>query len=199
MDEDGTDLVDELLADKGYSLLMISYDLKKANEQALQDVRGWSQLDILADDFSFYGVTATTSAEAEAITESLNLGYDFYAGDEIMLKTIVRSNPGFMLLRNGIIIAKWAYRDFPSIEKLDPEWSELIGNASVPMDEEAELLMEAGVYDEFSFDVVDFDRFLPELLYKKTVQKKEKGVLIAFILGVLFLLYISSYVSPIRI
>jgi uncharacterized membrane protein YphA (DoxX/SURF4 family) len=199
MDEDGTDLVDELLADKGYSLLMISYDLKKANEQALQDVRGWSQLEILAEDFSFYGVTATTSAEAEAISESLNLGYDFFAGDEIMLKTIVRSNPGFMLLRNGIIIAKWAYRDFPSIEKLDPEWSELIGNASVPMDEEAELLMEAGVYDEFSFDVVDFDRFLPELLYKKTVQKKEQGVLIAFILGVLFLLYISSYVSPIRI
>jgi hypothetical protein len=116
-----------------------------------------------------------------------------------MLKTIIRSNPGFMLLKNGIILGKWASRDFPSIEKLDPEWSELIGNASAPMDEEAELLMEAGVYEDFSFEVVDFDRFLPGLVYKKSVQEKERVALIACILGMLFLVYISTFVSPIRI
>jgi len=199
MDESGTDLVDEILADKGYSLLMISYNLGKANTEALQNVRGWSQLEILADDFSFYGVTSTPSAEIESLSESLSLGYEFLAGDEIMLKTIVRSNPGFMLLKNGIILGKWGYRDFPSIEDLDPEWSEEIGNASAPLDEEAQLLMEAGVYEDFSFAVVDFDRFMPELLYKKEVEKEERVVLVAFILGIILLLYITSFVSPIRV
>ena len=113
------------------------------------------------------------------MSENLDLGYEFLAGDEIMLKTIVRSNPGFMLLKSGTIIGKWAYRDFPSIEDLDPEWSEEIGNASAPLDEEAQLLMEAGVYEEFSFDVVDFDRFLPELLYEKEAQEKERGAVLA--------------------
>jgi hypothetical protein len=199
MEKNGTDLVEDILADKGYSLVLISYNLNKANKEALQNVRGWSQLEILAGDFSFYGVSATPSAEAESLSENLNLGYEFLAGDEIMLKTIVRSNPGFMLLKNGIILGKWSHRDFPSIEELDPEWSELIGNASAPLDEEAQLLMEAGVYDEFSFDVVDFDRFLPELLYKKTAKDKERVVLIAFLLGVLFLLYITSFIAPIRV
>lgn len=199
MDESGTDLVNDILADKGYSLVMISYNLAKANKDALQNARGWSQLEILASDFSFYGVSATPSLEIESLSEDLNLGYEFLAGDEIMLKTIVRSNPGFMLLKNGTIIGKWGYRDFPSIENLDPEWSELIGNASVPMDEEAQLLMEAGVYEEFSFDVVDFDRFLPDLLYKNEAQKKEKGVAIAFIMGMIILLFVAPFISPIRV
>ncbi|MEN8201143.1 MAG: BT_3928 family protein [Bacteroidota bacterium] len=199
MDKSGTDLVDEILADKGYSLVLISDKLSKANKEALQNVRGWSQLEILAGDFSFYAVTATPSVETESLSASLNLGYNFLAGDEIMLKTIVRSNPGFMLIKNGTILGKWGYRDFPSIENLDPEWSELIGNASAPLDEEAQLLMEAGVYEEFSFDVVDFDRFLPELLYKKEAQKRERGVLIVFILGMIILLFISPIISPIRV
>jgi len=199
MDENGTDLVDEILADKGYSLIMISYNLSKANKEALQLARGWSQLEILANDFSFYGVTSTPSAEIESLSSNLNLGYGFLAGDEIMLKTIVRSNPGFMLLKNGTILGKWGYRDFPSIENLDPEWSELIGNASVPLDEEAQLLMEAGVYEEFSFDVVDFDRFLPELLYKNETRTKERSSVLALILGIIIILFIAPYITPIRL
>ena len=69
---------------------------------------------------------------------------------------MVRSNPGFLLLKNGAIIGKWGYRDFPSIEELNPEWPELIGNASAPVDEESQLLREAGLYEEFSFNVLDF-------------------------------------------
>jgi len=199
MDESGMDLVDEILADKGYSLIMISYNISKANEEALQNARGWSQLEILANDFSFYGLTASPSAETESLSSGLNLGYEFLAGDEVMLKTIVRSNPGFMLLKNGTILGKWGYRDFPSIEKLDPEWSELIGNASAPLDEEAQLLMEAGVYEEFSFGVVDFDRFMPDLLYKNETRKSDRGTAIAFIMGIIILMLIARYISPIRV
>ncbi len=199
MDPYGSNLVDNILSDGGYSLIMVNYDLAGADQDALSHASEWSQLEIFASDFSFYAVTSATSAEVESISAELDLGYAFLAGDEIMLKTIVRSNPGFMLLKNGMILGKWAYRDFPLLEQLDPHWSELIGNASAPLDEEAQLLMEAGAYEEFSFDVVEFDHFIPELLLKEGARKQEKGVSLAFLLALLTAILLAGYVSPVRV
>ena len=199
MDVYGMDMVDEILNDKGYSLLMFSYDLSKAEESGLLNARDWSQLEILAEDFTFYAVTASPTDELESISSSLGLGYEFKAADEIMLKTVVRSNPGFLLLKNGAIIGKWGNRDFPFIEELDPEWTELIGNASAPMDEEAQLLMEAGIYEEFSFDVLDFDRFIPELVFERETKKRERHVVVVFVMGVVVFLLLSRYISPIKV
>ena len=199
MDPSGGDLVDEILSDRGYSLVMVSYKLSGADEQALINVGEWSQLEVFAGDFSFYAVTATPSAEVESISSKLDLAYPFLAGDEIMLKTIVRSNPGFMLINNGAIIGKWGFRDFPKLEELDSRWPELIGNASAPMDEEAELLMDAGIYDELSFDMVEFDRIIPKLLLKEDADRREEGAAIAFILAVILLLLLSGHISPVKV
>jgi hypothetical protein len=46
------------------------------------------------------------------------LPFDFYTADNIMLKTVVRSNPGLVLIKNGMIIKKWHYKDLPSKEEL---------------------------------------------------------------------------------
>jgi hypothetical protein len=198
IDAFGNDIVSEILSDRGYSLVMVSYDLEKADEKALVRAGEWSQLEILANDFSFYAVTATSSEEVETIFSRLELPYPFFTGDEIMLKTIIRSNPGFMLLKNGAIIGKWGYRDFPSLDQLDPQWSELIGNASVPVDEEMQMLIDAGVYNAFSFDVVEFDRFLPGLLLDNLAAAKERGVIVAFILGLVVVVLLSGYLSPLH-
>lgn len=199
MDEFGNDLVNDILSDNGYSLIMVSYDLGSANREALIRAREWSQLEIFASDYSFYPVTATSTTEVESISGELDLGYRFLAGDEIMLKTIVRSNPGFMLIHKGAILGKWAFRDFPSLEQLDPNWPELIGNASAPMDEEQQMLMEAGAYEGFSFDVVEFDHFVPDLVLKDGAKKREEGAGLAFILLILTVVLLSGYLSPLRL
>lgn len=198
MDAYGMDLVEEILADPGYTLMMISYDLAGADEQSLIGASDWSQLGILAGDYTFYAITSSPSAEVESISNSLELGYPFHVADEIMLKTVVRSNPGFLLLKNGTIVGKWGFRDFPAIEELDPEWPELIENATVPLDEEAQLLMEAGVYEAFSYEVLDFDRFMPGLVFETGMQKLEHRVILAFILGLVILFLLSGLISPIR-
>jgi hypothetical protein len=198
MDPYGNDLVDEILSDGGYSLVMVSHDLAAADQEALSHAVEWSQLEIFASDFSFYAVTSSSSAEVESISAELGLAYNFMAGDEIMLKTIVRSNPGFMLVKNGIILGKWAYRDFPLLEQLDPHWSELIGNASAPLDEEAQLLKDAGAYEEFSFDMVEFDHFIPELLLNEGARKRENGVSLAFIMTLMMVVLLSAYISPVK-
>ncbi len=199
MDDYGNDIVEELLSDREYSLFMFSYDLTKADKEALVRAGEWLQLESFAGDFSFYAVSATSSAEVESITAELALAYGFLSGDEIMLKTIVRSNPGFMLLKSGTILAKWGYRDLPLLEQLDPQWPELIGNASAPVDEETQLLMDSGVFEEFSFDVLDFDQLTPELLWKDGAAKRERGASLAFVLAVLLLIFVSGHISPLKL
>jgi uncharacterized membrane protein YphA (DoxX/SURF4 family) len=199
MDQDGFDLVDQILSDKGYSMFMLAYDLEETDKETLIRAGEWAQLELFASDFSFYAVTSATTAEVESVTAELGLGYRFLAGDEIMLKTIVRSNPGFMLIKNGIILGKWAYRDLPGLEDLYPEWSELIGNASAPLDEETQLLMEAGVYEDFTFDVLEFDRFIPALLLEDGALKREQGVGLAFVLTLLLIFLLAGFVSPLRV
>jgi len=199
MDQSGSDIVNEILSDPGYSLIMISDNLGKAERNALVNAREWSQLEIVAGDFSFYAVTASPTAEVESISSELALGYRFMAGDEIMLKTIIRSNPGFVLLKDGIILGKWGWRDFPTLEQMDPQWSELIGNASAPLDEEQQILQDAGVYDDFSFEVVEFDHFLPALLLNQGAVKREKGVALAFLLALMVIILLSGRISPVKV
>ncbi|MDF1575418.1 MAG: DoxX family protein [Bacteroidales bacterium] len=199
LDDYGNDLVDAILADREYSMIMLSYDLSAADEQALFRAGEWFQLQSFAGDFSFYAVTASTTSEVERISAELGLGYPFLAGDDIMLKTIVRSNPGFMLVKNGTILAKWGYRDLPLLEQLYPQWTELLGNASAPQDEETQMMMESGLLDGFSFDLVEFEQFTPELLWKDGADRRERGVSLAFVLALLLLMFISGQFYPVKL
>lgn len=199
MDQEGNDIVDRILTDKGYSLLMVSFDLSHADGPSLLKAMDWSKLEILADDFSFYAVTASPSLQVDNISNDLGLDYPFYAADEIMLKTVVRSNPGFLLISNGVIAGKWGFRDFPAVEELQPGWTELIGNATAPMDEEAQLLMEAGVYDEFSYGVVDFDQMISRLLFEHESAREEHATVAIFVITVLLLVVVGHSISPVRL
>ncbi|MGW8315786.1 MAG: BT_3928 family protein [Bacteroidales bacterium] len=198
MDQDGNDIVDRILSDKGYSLIMVSHDLTHANGASLLKARDWGQLELLADDFSFYAVTASPSAQVENITDGLDLDYPFYAADEIMLKTVVRSNPGYLLISNGVIVGKWGFRDFPEVADLQPGWSEMIGNASAPMDEESQLLMEAGIYEDFSYGVIDFGQMISRVLFERNGAKQEHASVVIFVMITLLVLVLADRISPVR-
>lgn len=62
-----------------------------------------------------------TSVNPEYVYELQDKYYMFdevYYGDELELKSMVRSNPGLILMDNGIILDKWSKIDFPSKEEL---------------------------------------------------------------------------------
>ncbi len=199
MDASGNDLVDRILADPGLTLIMVSHDLEKADARALKMAGEWSEVELLAEDFSFLAVSASTTGVVNAVSSLLGLEYPVFAGDEIMLKTMVRSNPGFMLISDGTIIGKWGFRDFPSLSELDPDLPQKIENATAPMGEEEQMLMDSGVFEGFSFDVLEFSSYVPDLVYKKGASAIEKGVVISFILGIVALLALASLISPIKL
>lgn len=96
---------------------MISYTLSDIRSDEL------SRLKVLADyaakyRYPLYCVTASTFetiAEWECRHQS---GFTFCHADELLLKTIIRSNPGVVLLKNGTIIRKWGSRSLPTEKEL---------------------------------------------------------------------------------
>jgi len=115
-DENGYDHTETILSDPNYSMLLISYNLPLADEEALKMADDLAT-SCINNNCSFYCLTASSRNEIEEISSALALNYNFYTTDEIVLKTIIRSNPGLVLLKEGTILGKWHYRDYPDLMK----------------------------------------------------------------------------------
>ncbi len=75
--------------------------------------------DELPDDLDdSYILIDEEEVEMEESSE-MGLSFDFYICDPTTLKTIVRANPGLILIKKGTVINKWHYNDFPTIESLE--------------------------------------------------------------------------------
>ena len=109
---DGYDITDMILDDSGYNLLMVSTKLDEAKRNHLE--AGFDLgMDCLLKGIGFYVVTASATDELTGYSNGLT----FCSADEITLKTIVRSNPGYMLLHNGNIVGKWSWATIPAKEE----------------------------------------------------------------------------------
>lgn len=97
-------------------LLVVSYDLSKVDEGAVEDL---NELNSFADNsgFSMYGVT-NTSHLIESFKSENKVTYDITSADEKILKAVVRSNPGLVLFQNGNILGKWSAKDLPSEDEI---------------------------------------------------------------------------------
>ncbi|MCW1734310.1 BT_3928 family protein [Anaerorudis cellulosivorans] len=114
---EGADITEKILSDPSYSFLVIAY--------ALPDIRSGelSRLKVLTDyaEKYHYPVYCLTASSIDAIAEWERLhrsGFTFCHADERMLKTMIRSNPGVVLLKDGTIIGKWSSRSLPSEKEL---------------------------------------------------------------------------------
>jgi hypothetical protein len=118
VNETDTDVTGQLLSDQGYSFLMVAVHLEDADTHAMNyasRLAAWCE----QAGHSFYCTTASGEQEIQEIRQSLDPAFEFHTTDEITLKTIIRANPGLLLLKEGTILAKWHYRDFPGLEEFE--------------------------------------------------------------------------------
>jgi hypothetical protein len=52
----------------------------------------------------------------------IQAAYPFYTADDLVLKTMIRSNPGMYLLKNGLIVHKWHINQLPVFEKVQADF-----------------------------------------------------------------------------
>jgi hypothetical protein len=107
------DITDRVLNEQGYTVLMIS---KKLNEADDINLRKGFELGANCNETRVKFIILTSSGADEF--SKLKNGLLFCNTDETALKTIVRSNPGYVLLKNGTIIGKWSWANLPELRIL---------------------------------------------------------------------------------
>ncbi|MBN2598635.1 BT_3928 family protein [Labilibaculum sp.] len=111
------DITNMVLSDNGYTFLLVSKNLSEINESALLKIKELAFY-ALGNNIQFIGLTASGEDVMQGFKTTNELPFDFYNTDEIQLKTIIRSNPGLVLLKKGTILDKWHFRDFPGTNQL---------------------------------------------------------------------------------
>ena len=113
----GMEITSSLIENKEYSLVLVAYNLEKSDEGGLIKANDYFRLSLAFPDLDFYALTSSLAEDIDSIKNEFKLEYEFYQVDEITLKTIVRSNPGLLLIHDGTIIDKWHFNNFPEVEK----------------------------------------------------------------------------------
>jgi len=113
----GDDVTRDILHDPVYHFLLVSYDLELGDWHKLDKIRDIKQK-AEENAFSFSFATASTETNIDKFQKSYLFYADFYQSDDIDLKTIIRSNPGLIVLKNGVIIGKWPINHLPNFEDI---------------------------------------------------------------------------------
>ncbi|TKD62305.1 BT_3928 family protein [Flavobacterium sp. ASW18X] len=113
IEQEGVDYAASLLEEPKL-VMVISYDLAKAELEAFTAVKKITDR-AAKKGYKVIGMSASNSEQAAAIVKEYNLKFDFYFTDQTTLKTIVRSNPGILVLEKGTITEKVHYNDIESL------------------------------------------------------------------------------------
>ncbi len=106
----GVDVADYYLQDDNYTFILVSYNLSEAKTVKQETINQMAQK-ILSQGMNFVCLTGSGDEEINLFRAKNNPPYEFLFCDEIPLKTIVRANPGLVLLKKGTIINKWHWKD----------------------------------------------------------------------------------------
>lgn len=112
------DITEDMLADESYTFLVISSKLEKANIEGAKKLQNAYEF-AERNNYNFYAMTSSLDDAIEDYKAQTGAQYDFFSSDEITLKTIVRSNPGLVLIKEGNVINKWHYNDLPDFSQVD--------------------------------------------------------------------------------
>ncbi|MDR2969523.1 MAG: DoxX family protein [Tannerellaceae bacterium] len=116
-DSNDRDVTDEILQPDKEVFLLIAPDLAAANDEYIDHINGVFDYSQEAG-IDFYGVTGSPEEEISRWIDYTGAEYTFLQADDVLLKTMIRSNPGLILLKGGTVWAKWHFRDIPEMEEV---------------------------------------------------------------------------------
>ena len=114
----GEDLTEQILNKDGYTFLLVSPMLEVAQDRNFGNIEGIYEY-AKENGYAFYGLTASTDKGIKHWRDITGAEYPFYVTDGTTLKTMIRSNPGLLLLYKGTIIDKWNHNDIPKVAELN--------------------------------------------------------------------------------
>nr|WP_302828941.1 BT_3928 family protein [uncultured Bacteroides sp.] len=110
--ETGEDITDSVLSDKGYTFLLVAHRIEEADDSNIDLINEIYDYSV-EHGYGFYALTSSPEDEIESWREKTGAEYPFCQMDDITLKTIIRSNPGLLLIKDGTILNKWSDTRLP--------------------------------------------------------------------------------------
>lgn len=127
--DDGADITQQVLGRKGYTFLLIAPHLEYADDSSfggIDQVYEYAQ----QQGIPFYCLTASADKAILRWIDITGAEYPFYTTDDTTLRTMIRSNPGLMLIKDGMVVRKWSHNSLPSGDELNAPLEKLrIGHA----------------------------------------------------------------------
>ena len=114
----GDNITTEVLNRKGYTFLLISPFLEHADDTnfgAIDQIYEYAK----RHNVPMMCLTASGDAAISRWQDLTGAEYPFYITDGTTLKTMIRSNPGLMLIKDGVVINKWSHNALPQLKRLD--------------------------------------------------------------------------------
>lgn len=109
---DGEDITEEILNDENYTFLLIAHRIEQADDSNIDLINEIYDY-CVENGYKFYCLTSSSDEDIEQWRDKTGAEYPFCIADDIMLKTIIRSNPGLMLIKDGTILNKWSHNELP--------------------------------------------------------------------------------------
>ena len=110
--ETGEDITDRVLNDKGYTFLLIAHRIEEADDNDIDLINEIYDY-CVENGYAFYCLTSSLDDQIEQWRGKTGAEYPFCFTDDVTLKTIIRSNPGLVLIKNGVILNKWHHSNLP--------------------------------------------------------------------------------------
>jgi triosephosphate isomerase len=107
---------------QGYLFILTLPHIEKASLSHIDKINNINDYVLRHDDMYFIALSGSSDEYVEQFVEQTKASYPIYITDENPLKSMVRANPGLLLLYNGTIIAKWSHIDTPSLKKLESKY-----------------------------------------------------------------------------
>ncbi len=110
--DDGEDITEQVLAYRGYTFLLIAPHLEQADDSNLDLINQIYEY-ALDNGYPFYCLTASTESAVARWRDITGAEYPFCSTDATTLETIIRSNPGLLLIKAGKVVRKWSSNRLP--------------------------------------------------------------------------------------
>ncbi|MDR3286101.1 MAG: DoxX family protein [Prevotellaceae bacterium] len=116
---DGDDITADIVYNDKFTFILTLRKIDGIDISNIDKVNKIADFCLITDNFDFYAYTSSSYEDAEIFVQKTNALYPFCFGDDTSIKTMIRSNPGLLLIKDGNILAKWSYKNIPSTDEIN--------------------------------------------------------------------------------
>ena len=114
---EGEEVTWDVIEQPGYTFLLVARNLRRTNEgmlDVINDLYDYAKV----GGHTFYMLTSSNEAAIEEWNEHTGAAYPCLSADEVLLKTMVRTNLGLIVLKDATVVGKWSATDLPRDRQL---------------------------------------------------------------------------------